>query len=277
MRGFAKGRRLTAQTRAAPLRSQIPRDIPHPAAPATYSTPLPITAMAFTADGKQLLVGGYHELLVWDPATGQLTARVGNIPQRTFGMAFSPDDSWLAVAGGSPGVSGEVRLIPWRRRAQGGEPPKVLATRDDVFFDVAFRPDGKQLAAGGPMVRFACSTCHRRRATQDQQSRRLGDRRLLTAPTARIATASRDKTAKVFDAETGRLLASYSEHAAPVRGVAFAPDGKSVISVGGNGARVWKVEDSTTIGELPPFQGETQAIVAHRRECLRGVGRSQRP
>jgi WD40 repeat protein len=66
----------------------------------------------------------------------------------------------------------------------------------------------------------------------------------------------------VFDAETGRLVASYSELAGPVRGVAFTADGKAVVSAGGNGARVWKIEDSTLIGELPPFQGEVQMLLA---------------
>ena len=70
---------------------------------ATYASPLPIVAIAFSADGTQLLTEGYHEVLVWDPATGQLTTRVGNMPQRTYGMAVSPDNSWLAVAGGADG------------------------------------------------------------------------------------------------------------------------------------------------------------------------------
>ena len=144
-----QGATFDGSDRAASLRSQISRDIPHPAAPATYAAPLPITAIAFNADGSQLLTGGYHELLVWDPATGHLTARVGNAPQRTYGMALSPDNSLVAIAGGADGVAGEVRLIPWSNGAPSSEPPKVLATGDDVFFDVAFRPDGKELAAAG--------------------------------------------------------------------------------------------------------------------------------
>ena len=89
-----------------------------------------------------------------------------------------------------------------------------------------------------------------------------------SADGAMIATASRDKSSKVFDAATGKMLASNSETGAPVRGATFAPDGRSVVSVGGNGARVWKIEDSTTIGELPAFQGETQAIISHGESVL---------
>ena len=66
---IAQGATFDGSDRAAALRTQIPHDLPHPVAPATYSTPLPITTIAFSADGGQLLTGGYHELLVWDPAT----------------------------------------------------------------------------------------------------------------------------------------------------------------------------------------------------------------
>jgi DNA-binding beta-propeller fold protein YncE/mono/diheme cytochrome c family protein len=259
-----QGATFDGSDRAATLRSQIPRDIPHPAPPATYATPLPITAIAFSVDGKQLLTGGYHELLVWDPATGQLTARVGNAPQRTYSMALSPDNSWLAIAGGADGVSGEVRLIPWSKEGQGGEPPKVLATGDDVFFDVAFRADGKELAAAGSdgSIRIFDVGTGAERLKVSNHADWVTDLS-YSADGALIATASRDKSSKVFDAATGRMLASNSETGAPVRGATFAPDGKAVVSVGGNGARVWKVEDSTTIGELPAFQGETQAIVSH--------------
>jgi WD40 repeat protein/mono/diheme cytochrome c family protein len=247
---------------AAALRTQIPRDIPHPAAPVTYPKALPVTAMAFSADGAQLLVGGYNELLVWNLATGELAARVGNIPQRTFGMAFSPDGSWLAVAGGASGVSGEVRLMQWAKEPTAANSPKVLATADDVFFDVAFRPDGKQLAASSydGSVRVFETAAGTERLKINHHADWVTD--VCYSPDGTlIASASRDKSAKVFDAETGRLVASYSDHAGPVRGVAFALDGKAVVSAGGNGPRVWKIEDSTLIGELPPFQGEVEALL----------------
>ena len=147
---------------------------------------LPITAMAFTADGRQLVVGGYHELLVWDAKSGTLVSRVGNIPQRTFGIAFSPDYSWLAVAGGSPGVSGEVRLIPWgdgpKKRCRSQRFWRRMTT---CFLRLHFGRMAAQLAAGGAdgSVRvFDVATGAEK--LQNQQSCRLGDRCLLSAPTA---------------------------------------------------------------------------------------------
>lgn len=257
-----EGAKFDGQDAAAPLSDQIPRDIPHPAAPEIYPTAVPITALAFSPDGNQLLVGGYHEITIWNHATGALSARVGNIPQRTIGIAFSPDNSWLAVAGGAPGVSGEVRLLPWENGPKSDAPPKVLATAEDVFFDVAFSPDGTQLAAGGAdgSVRLFDVATGAQRLKIDNHADWVLD--VCFSPDGkRIATASRDKTSKVFDVETGKLLTTHSEHHAPVRAVAFSPDGKHVFSAGGNQLRVWNVEDSALVAELSGFEQDIHELL----------------
>ncbi|MEX2168931.1 MAG: c-type cytochrome domain-containing protein [Pirellulales bacterium] len=259
---ITQGAKFDGQDPASPLRDQIPKDIPHPAAPLTYSKALPVTALAFTTDGNQLLVGGYHEIMIWDSAIGTLVARVGNIAQRTLGFAFSPDNSWLAIAGGAPGVSGEVRLIPWQNGPKGDAPPIVLATQDDVFFDVAFSFDGKLLAAGGAdgSVRVFEVATGTERLKIDNHADWVLD--VCFSPDGkRIATASRDKTAKVFDVETGKLLTTHSEHNAPVRAVAFSPDGKQVLSAAGRQIRVWNVEDSALIAEIPGFENDIHELL----------------
>lgn len=258
-----QGAKFDGQDAAAPLREQIPRNIPYPAAPENYAAAIPVTAMAFTSSGNQLLVGGYHELLIWDATAGTLIARVGNIPQRTFGMSFSPDNSWLAVAGGSPGVSGEVRLIPWNDGPKPDSEPMSLATYEDVFFEAAFRPDGKELAAAGTdgSVRVFDVPAGTERLKINNHADWVTD--VCYSPDGRyIATASRDKTAKVFDAQSGNLLATHSEHNAPVRAIAFMPDGKSALSAGGSRIRIWNVEDSKLLGEITGFENDVYAVVA---------------
>jgi WD40 repeat protein len=266
-----QGAKFDGQDGAAPLRDQLPRDIPHPAPPKVYPTAFPITAMMFSADGKRLLVGGYHEILVWDAATGALVTRVANIPQRTLGMAFNADNSWLAVAGGSPGVSGEVRLIAWHDGPKADVQPTVLAIQDDVFFDVAFRADGKCLAACGAdgSVRVLDVSTGRERLKIANHADWVTD--VCFSPDGkRIATASRDKTSKVFDAENGTLLSTHSEHNAPVRAVAFAPDGKTVISAGGSRIRIWNVEDSKLVGEIAAFEDDIHALLVRGDSVLAG-------
>jgi WD40 repeat protein len=42
---------------------------------------------------------------------------------------------------------------------------------------------------------------------------------------ARLATGSYDETAKVWEADSGRLLVTLSSHSGGVNGVAWSPDG----------------------------------------------------
>ena len=46
-----QGAKFDGQNAAAPLRDQIPRDLAHPAAPETYPTAIPITALVFSSVG----------------------------------------------------------------------------------------------------------------------------------------------------------------------------------------------------------------------------------
>jgi hypothetical protein len=260
-RWILQGARFDGQSASAPLRDQIPRDLRQRVAPATYTAAIPITAMTYISGNSQLLVGGYHELLVWDPAHAKLVARIGNISQRSFGLACSPDKIWLAVAGGSPGVSGEVRLIRWDEKNKAKADSKVLATSDDVFFDVAFAPNGKQLAAAAAdgSVRIIDTSSGAERLRINNHADWVTD--ICFSPDSRlIATASRDKTAKVFNADSGTLLATYSQHKVPVRAVTFAPDGKSVISAGGSQVHVWNL-DSKLLGEMTGCEGEVYALL----------------
>jgi WD40 repeat protein len=56
----------------------------------------------------------------------------------------------------------------------------------------------------------------------------------------RLATASRDKTAKVWDARTGQELRALKGHTDDVTSVAFSPDGQRLATTSGDGtARVW--------------------------------------
>jgi hypothetical protein len=56
-----------------------------------------------------------------------------------------------------------------------------------------------------------------------------------------LASASRDRSAKIFEMKTGDTISTYGGHGVPVLGVAFRDDGKQMFSSGRDGKiHVWK-------------------------------------
>ena len=204
---------------------EIPPPI-HPAAPSTYATLPPVTALAFTPSGD-LLVGGWREVLVVDPASGGVRSRIGNLPERSSRIALHPLGDRFAVAGGMPGRLGEVRLF-----TLAGELLGVLAPGADIVHDVAWSADGSRLAVASSDATVRVFDAKTGKLIRSIDGHRDWVLAVAWSPDgSRIATGSRDRTAKVFDSTSGALLATYSRHDAPVRGILFHPEGEEMLSV----------------------------------------------
>ena len=219
----------------------------YPASPATYPARLQVTALTFSRDAKLIYSGGYHEILAWD-AEGNLKSRIGNVGQQTYALVLVPGKNQLAVASGSPGFGGEVRIIDLSTQ----EVTAVLARCNDVILDIAFRPDGKELAiaAADKSIRIL------NMETLETKQTLLSHADFVTAIAwsedgKTLVSGSRDKSAKVFNAETGQLLISYQGHANAVRGVRVLPDGKQVVSTGNDHKlHRWNISDAKKTAEV---------------------------
>jgi WD40 repeat protein len=219
---------------------------------------MPITAVAFTSDGQQLIVGGYHELTIWNPVDGKLIKRIKNVGQRSYAMALSPDGKLLAVGCGAPGRLGETRLFDWAT----GELKNVLGSTGDVVLDVAFNPAGDRLAVGAAdgIVRIFEVATGKEQLTINSHSDWV-NAVAWNADGSKLVSGSRDKTAKVFDAKTAELLVTYSGHGQPVKGVAFHPEGSEVFSSGGdNKIHRWQIAEAKKTAEVG-FGGEVYKLV----------------
>lgn len=74
----------------------------------------------------------------------------------------------------------------------------------------------------------------------------------------RIATASWDNTAKLWDAASGRRLLTFSGHTESVNGVAFSPDGARIATASDDGtARIW---DAVTGKEIMTLSGHQDSV-----------------
>jgi WD40 repeat protein/serine/threonine protein kinase len=71
-----------------------------------------------------------------------------------------------------------------------------------------------------------------------------------------VATASADRTVRIWDAASGATLRVLRGHAERVNGVAFSPDSRRVVSASGDATlRVWDVATGDVVTELRGHQG----------------------
>jgi mono/diheme cytochrome c family protein len=225
---------------------------------AAYPYAVTITSLAFTPDGKKLVVGGHHELNVYDFASGKLEKRTRTRARRAMAMVFLPDGK-LAVAGGRPGEEGDVRIY----NLDGGKPKvengvthldgvtdpgvmvKQLLDADDEVQCLALSADGKKLASGGcdRLVHVWDLSGGLDKVKADPPIENHADWVFGVAFSAdgkHLYTCSSDKTAKVWDLKAKESLLTFPDHQQKVFGVAVKPDGKAGYSVGeDNQLRMW--------------------------------------
>jgi len=234
------------------------------------------------------VVGGQHELTVWDIGQAKLEMRVRTRMERAYAMVFLPDGK-LAVAGGRPGQEGDVRIY----NLQGGTPKmengvaildgvddptvmlKQLLETDDSVLCLALSSDGKKLAAGGSQDRLVNVwdlTAGYTDAKLEQTIENHADWVFAVAfsPDGKyLVTGSRDKTAKVWDLAAKESVLTFPDHQNTVYGVAVKGDGKTAISVGeDNQLRFWT---ATAEGK------QIRAIGGHAKPIFRVVAHPKEP
>ena len=252
-----------------------------PAPPASYKFPTIVNAIAFSPDGKHLVIGGHHELTVWEAASGKLLKRIYVRAERAYAMATLPDGK-LVVAGGRPGQEGDVRVfdlnVPGRTEKDvqildGVNDPKVMVKQlvdsDDSILCVAVSADGKKIASGGcdRTVRvWEYPSGKLEQSIENHADWVLG---IAFAPDGKhLLTCSRDKTAKVWDLAAKESVLTFPEHQAPVFGVGVKADSKAGFSVGTDKqVRMWNATgEGKQIKVLGSHGDEILKLVQHPKE-----------
>ncbi|MFT4538083.1 MAG: dipeptidyl aminopeptidase/acylaminoacyl peptidase [Planctomycetota bacterium] len=114
-------------------------------APTVYDRLPVITTLAFSPDGDWLAVNGHGEVLIHPLGpTGELL-RLAGLAERIESVSFSPSGDRLAVAGGMPGLQGEIQI--WSLAEQRLE--LSLAITADTLRGVSWSHDGTRVAFGG--------------------------------------------------------------------------------------------------------------------------------
>jgi hypothetical protein len=234
--------------------------------PAEYSFGVPIAGLAFSADGKKLISGGYHELLIWDADEGRLLRRVKGLPQKIQRLAPSPDGKWLAAATGIPGKLGQINLI----EMESERPAKVLATAPDLFWSVVFSADGSAIAAGAAdnTIRLLDFPSGRETLKIEQHADWVMD--VAFHPDGKhLISASRDKTARLINRANGELESTYQGHTEAVFAVATNPKGDRILSAGRDKKiHIWETKEARKVAEITGFGGDIYQMIATEDRIL---------
>lgn len=257
-----------------------------PVPSAKYSFPVAATALTFSPDGKKIVVGGHHEITVWDLESSKLEKRINTRSRRSMAFLFLPNGK-LVVAGGRPGEEGDVRaydisgagkLVEGVSFLDGVSDKKVMIKQlldtDDEVLCLALSDDGKKLAAGGcdRLLQVWDIGSGIENAKLEQSIENHADWVFSAAfsPDGKfLASSSRDKTAKVWNLASKESLATFPDHQNSVYGVFFKADGKNCYSAGDDKQlRLFSLE-----GERAGKQ--VRAIGSHTGQILKIAGNSK--
>ena len=242
------------------------------------AAPPPVTAVAIPPDGHRVAFGVGGHVRVFGTG-GERVFGTGGVPVvpvpegRVTALAYSPDSKWLAVASGEPGKSGVVRLYDasWFGQPK-GQPSPAFDGHKDAVYAVAFSPDGRTLAtAGYDRVIHLWDIPHRRptdpkveivpkKTLKDHSDAIYG---LSFHPSGKLlASASADRTVKVWDPAAGTRLYTLGEPTDWVYAVAWSPDGKHLAAGGvDQNLRLWAADAAG--GRL------VKGVFAHQKPLLR--------
>lgn len=233
-----------------------------PAAPDTYTHPVPVSAATVLPDGT-VAVGGYREILLWSPE-GRLLRRVSRVPERIQALVSRPDGAGLYFAGGVPGrrgAAGEVGMgegiaeagQPFHRTGDTLLALAVAVTREGTRVAVAGTDRGIAIHEGPGLERVRTLGGHSDWVLDlafDEQG-------------ARLVSAGRDRTARVHGVADGSLLAVFRDHSEAVTAAVFLPKGERVVTAGRDGRlRAWNPTTGKDARASKPIGAQPTRLLA---------------
>jgi WD40 repeat protein len=226
-----------------------------------------VNSVSFSPDGKTLAAGSEDKTIsLWEVSSGielrTLKAHAG----RVNSVAFSPDGKTLA----SGSFDQTVKL--WE--VSTGIELRTLKGHSNWVVSVAFSRDGRTLATGSwdsTIKLWDVSTGTEFRtlkglSTESELRTLRGNANhvhsVVFSPDGKtLASASFDKTVKLWDVSTGTRLRTLEGHSSRVNSVVFSPDGKIL----GSGsfdqtAKLWEVSTGTVLRTLEGHSDKVSSV-----------------
>jgi len=223
--------------------------------------------MEFSVDGSKLVTGErWESICVWDTVTGKLINSMSH-GKTNNSVTYSPDGKTIV------GEIGDGTINVWDS-VTGKLFNTISGHSNSSFYAVAISPDGNMLSTGGESeVQFWNTLTGEIQQTIKEP--RCDVHSLSYSSDGKfLATAGTSMKARLWEAQTGRFLGSFSQHKKNidyrhqdnVPSVAFSPDG-SILATGGtdNQVNLWEIRtgEQYLIGErLATFSEHTEAVTS---------------
>ncbi|MBC8352707.1 MAG: protein kinase [Planctomycetes bacterium] len=248
-----------------------------------------IESVAWSHRGDRLASVGYDRFIrVWSPSDGKLIATMAatNPYTNVMQVTWNHDDALVAASTGQgtvflwnaeetgesvelPGVNVRVGALQWLDNDSAPrsfhETGQVRCWFDIVTYDTplvgsrfgAWRPDGKIAAWWATRQMLSISNPLTPVGTQLNGHTAAIEAFAWTRDGTRLATGSRDGTAKIWNAEVGQLDADLRGHRGTVMSVDWSPDDDRLVTGDADGVKVWDAETGDRLLEMASEKGIT--------------------
>ncbi len=205
-----------------------------------------VNSVVFSPNGAILASGSRDQAIkLWDVASGKLIRNLEDHTSSVFSVAFSPDGAILA----SGSADGTIKL--WNTTT--GAVLRTLTEHGGFVYSVTFSSKGKILASGGAdgTIKLWNITSEDKlplptELNDDADISR--DRGLVFSPDGAILASGSADGIKLWNATTGAVLRTLTEHRGNVFSVSFSSNGKIMAS--GSSDDTIKLWNTSTGDEL---------------------------
>ena len=202
-----------------------------------------VKAVRFSADGKILASASFDQTVkLWNPQNGKLIKTLNGNQAQILSVAFSPNGKLLAASS----ADGNVTL--WQ--LSDNSLLKTLRAYDNNLTSVIFTPNNQIITASTDgRIKFWQVDG---KLLRDIPAHTSTVYRVAVSPDGKIlASASGDRTVKLWRIADGSLIKSINAHSAAVRSVNFSPDGQTLASTSTDSTiKLWNVNDGNLLETL---------------------------
>lgn len=208
---------------------------------------LGVNSLIFSPDNQTLISSGWDNTIkIWDVGTGRVIHTIKDDDLKTNSIVLSPDGQTIATAS----WEGDKTIQIWNVAT--GKKVLTLTGHTSPVQAIAFSADSKTLASAAndhTIKLWNVATGSEIRTLQGMSASSLSfhpNGQILASANNAITNINHDgiwdNDIKLWDISTGKEIRSLKGHLFGVFSLAFSPDGKNLVSGGGDETlKIWRV------------------------------------